>query len=149
MSQTAPCPRPDLADAYWSKFNAWQFLQASVPKAHQKPDWKAIHTYPIARRLAHRGKLIAIRPNTSTQFLVLDLDALSRYHPKQNPYAIPQLQQALEERLGLVTCIPSVPATVEEFTCGTGSKTSKTPIASPKPSRSSSEKPDSCCKPDT
>ena len=106
MSQTAPCPRPDLADAYWSKFNAWQFLQASVPKAHQKPDWKAIHTYPIARRLAHRGKLIAIRPNTYTQFLVLDLDALSRYHYKQNPHAIPQLQQALEERLGLVTCIP-------------------------------------------
>jgi len=106
MSQTAPCPRPDLADAYWSKFNAWQFLQASVPKAHQKPDWKAIHTYPIARRLAHRGKLIAIRPKTYTQFLVLDLDALSRYHPQQNPYAIPQLQQALEERLGLVSCIP-------------------------------------------
>ena len=106
MSQIAPCPRPDLDDAYWSKFNAWQFLQASVPKAHQKPDWKAINTYPIARRLAHRGKLIAIRPNTYTQFLVLDLDALSRYHQKQNPYAIPQLQQALEDRLGLVTCIP-------------------------------------------
>ena len=106
MSQTAPCPRPDLADAYWSKFNAWQFLQASVPKAHQKPDWKAIHTYPIARRLAHRGKLIAIRPKTYTQFLVLDLDTLSRYHPQQNPYAIPQLQQALEERLGLATCTP-------------------------------------------
>ena len=106
MSQIAPCPRPDLDDAYWSKFNAWQFLQASVPKAHQKPDWKAINTYPIARRLAHRGKLIAIRPNTYTQFLVLDLDALSRYHQKQNPYAIPQLQQALEERLGLVSCIP-------------------------------------------
>ena len=106
MSQIAPCPRPDLDDAYWSKFNAWQFLQASVPKAHQKPDWKAVAAYPIARRLAHRGKLIAIRPNTYTQFLVLDLDALSRYHQKQNPYAIPQLQQALEERLGLVSCIP-------------------------------------------
>ena len=106
MSQTAPCPRPDLADAYWSKFNAWQFLQASVPKARQKPDWKAINTYPIARRLTHRGKLIAIRPKTFTQFLVLDLDTLSRYHPQQNPYAIPQLQQALEERLGLATCIP-------------------------------------------
>ena len=106
MSQTAPCPRPDLADAYWSKFNAWQFLQATVPKAHQKPDWKAVTAYPIARRLAHRGKLIAIRPKTYTQFLVLDLDTLSRYHPKQNPYAIPQLQQALEERLGLATCIP-------------------------------------------
>jgi len=106
MNQTAPCPRPDLADAYWSKFNAWQFLQAPVPKAHQKPDWKAVTAYPIARRLAHRGKLIAIRPNTSTQFLVLDLDTLSRYHPQQNPYAIPQLQQALEERLGLVNCIP-------------------------------------------
>ena len=106
MNQTAPCPRPDLADAYWSKFNAWQFLQAPVPKAHQKPDWKAVTAYPIARRLAYRGKLIAIRPKTYTQFLVLDLDALSRYHPKQNPYAIPQLQQALEDRLGLVTCIP-------------------------------------------
>ena len=106
MSQIAPCPRPDLDDAYWSKFNAWQFLQASVPKARQNPDWKAINAYPIARRLAHRGKLIAIRPKTSTRFLVLDLDALSRYHPKQNPYAIPQLQQAIEERLGLVSCIP-------------------------------------------
>ena len=106
MSQTAPCPRPDLADAYWSKFNAWQFLQAPVPKARQKPEWKAVTAYPIARRLAHRGKLIAIRPKTYTQFLVLDLDALSRYHPQQNPYAIPQLQQALEERLGLVSCIP-------------------------------------------
>jgi hypothetical protein len=106
MSQIAPCSRPDLADAYWSKFNAWQFLQASVPKARQKPDWKAVTAYPIARRLAHRGKLIAIRPKTYTRFLGIDLDALSRYHPKQNPYAIPQLQQALEERLGLVTCIP-------------------------------------------
>ena len=106
MNHIAPGPRPDLDDAYWSKFNAWQFLQASVPKAREKPDWKAINTHPIARRLAHRGHLIAIRPNTSTRFLVLDLDTLSRYHPQQNPHAIPQLQQALEERLGLATCIP-------------------------------------------
>jgi len=106
MNQIAPGPRPDLDDAYWSKFNAWQFLQASVPKAQQKPDWKAINTHPISRRLAHRGQLIAIRPKTYTRFLVIDLDTLSRYHHKQNPYAIPQLQQALEERLGLVTCIP-------------------------------------------
>ena len=106
MNHIAPGPRPDLDDAYWCKFNAWQFLQASVPKAQQKPDWKAINTYPIARRLARRGQLIAIRPKTYTSFLVFDLDALSRYHHKQNPHAIPQLQQALEERLGLVTCIP-------------------------------------------
>jgi hypothetical protein len=106
MNHIAPGPRPDLDDAYWSKFNAWQFLQASVPKAREKPDWKAINTHPIARRLAHRGKLIAIRPKTSTRFLVLDLDTLSRYHFQQNPHAIPQLQQALEDRLGLATCIP-------------------------------------------
>ena len=106
MSQIAPNPRPDLADAYWSKFNAWQFLQAPVPAARQKPEWKAINTYPVAQRLAQRGKLIAIRPKTYTQFLVIDLDILSRYHFQQNPHAIPQLQQALEARLGLVSCIP-------------------------------------------
>jgi len=55
MNPIAPGPSPDLDDAYWSKFNAWQFLQASVPKAREKPDWKAINTHPIARRLAHRG----------------------------------------------------------------------------------------------
>ena len=39
MSQIAPGPRPDLDGAYWFKFNAWPFLQASVPKAQQEPDW--------------------------------------------------------------------------------------------------------------
>ncbi|MCY7273636.1 MAG: hypothetical protein LH702_07800 [Phormidesmis sp. CAN_BIN44] len=39
MNPVTPGPRPDLDDAYWSKFNAWQFLQANVPKARQKPDW--------------------------------------------------------------------------------------------------------------
>ena len=103
MTQIAP--RPDLEDAFWSRFNAWQFLQAFVPLAGQKPEWKAVNTYPIARRMAERGKLIAIRPKTHTNLLVLDLDALGRYHPLQNPYAIPQLQHALETRLGLTACI--------------------------------------------
>ena len=39
MNPTAPSPRPDLDDAYWSKFNTWTFLPTSVPNARQKPDW--------------------------------------------------------------------------------------------------------------
>jgi hypothetical protein len=105
MTKIAPAPRPDLDDAYWSKFNAWQFLQAPVPSAGQKPDWKAINTYPLARRSAYRGNLIAIRPKTDTHFLVIDLDALSRYHPLQNPHALAQLQHVLETQLGLTNCI--------------------------------------------
>ena len=39
INPIAPEPRPDLDGAYWFKFNAWPFLQASVPKAQQEPDW--------------------------------------------------------------------------------------------------------------
>jgi len=101
----APPPRPDLEDEFWSRFNAWQFVQADPPEAGQKPDWKAVKNYPVAQRAANRGKLIAVRPKTYTNVLVVDLDARSRYHPVQNPYAIVELQHALETRLGLAECI--------------------------------------------
>jgi hypothetical protein len=97
--------RPDLEDAFWSLFNPWQFVGADLPEAGKKPEWKAFKDYPIAQRMANRGKLIAIRPTTFTKFQVIDIDSFSRYHPKQNPYAISQLRQALEERLGLAECI--------------------------------------------
>ena len=105
MVTVAPPPRPDLEDAFWSRFNAWQFVQADPPEAGKKPDWKAVKHYPIAQRAARRGKLIAMRPKAYTNLLVVDLDAGGRYHPHQNPYALAQLQQALEERLGLAECI--------------------------------------------
>ncbi|MCY7278687.1 MAG: hypothetical protein LH702_34380 [Phormidesmis sp. CAN_BIN44] len=39
MNPIAPDPHPDSDDAYGFQFNVWQFLQACVPKARQKPDW--------------------------------------------------------------------------------------------------------------
>ncbi|MBD2091835.1 hypothetical protein H6F67_18490 [Microcoleus sp. FACHB-1515] len=98
-------PRPDREDPFWSRFNPWQFLQATPPQAGDRPDWKEVKGYPIAQKMANRGKLIAIRPHALTHFLVSDIDVKSRYHPNQNPYAIPKMRQVLADRLGLVECI--------------------------------------------
>ena len=64
MNQTAPCPRPDLADAYWSKFNAWQFLQAPVPKAGSGLDlWIGSDIHP---------KLVAVDEQTNDHIVQPD-----------------------------------------------------------------------------
>ncbi|MEM9949568.1 MAG: hypothetical protein AAF810_26350 [Cyanobacteria bacterium P01_D01_bin.36] len=96
--------------------NRWDFIYAQVPDPNQpkqmvlgwqtkhlkkKPEWKTERRYPIKSRvLYHRWadptEIIGVRFDHTTEYGLLDIDAESQYHPKQNPNAISELQIALE-----------------------------------------------------
>ncbi|MEM9090984.1 MAG: hypothetical protein AAGC93_19850 [Cyanobacteria bacterium P01_F01_bin.53] len=96
--------------------NRWDFIYAQVPDPAQpkqkelnwqtkhlksKPEWKTERRYPMKSRvLYHRWadptEIIGVRFDHTTEYGLLDIDAGSQYHPKQNPNAISELQIALE-----------------------------------------------------
>ncbi len=96
--------RPDANDEFWKLFNPWQFLKAQPAEAGERPDWRAVKKYPVAKRLAERGWVVAVRPSSTTTYIVIDIDFKSRYHPNNQPYAIELILQCFEEELGL--CSP-------------------------------------------
>lgn len=106
QSQPSLCvpPRPDIEDEFWSLFNPWQFLKAFPASHGERPDWKAVKKYPVSKRLAESGWLVAVRPSSTTMYIVVDIDFQSRYHPDNQPYAIQSILQCFEEDLGL--CAP-------------------------------------------
>lgn len=96
--------------------NRWDFIYAPLPDPQRpaqkklawqtenlkpKPEWKTERRYPMKSRvLYHRWadptEVIGVRFDHTTEYGLLDIDAGSPYHPRQNPEAIAAIQIALE-----------------------------------------------------
>ncbi|MCP9782848.1 hypothetical protein KBY83_05865 [Cyanobium sp. WKJ7-Wakatipu] len=62
-------------------------------------DWFTVNNYPIRPEHLLSGEPTATRPGQGlTRWLVIDIDAGGRYHPKNNPDAIPKILQLLAEQ---------------------------------------------------
>ncbi|MFK8185520.1 MAG: hypothetical protein AB8B99_19260 [Phormidesmis sp.] len=93
----APVPDPNQPE---QKELNWQTAHLK-PKPKLKPQWKTESRYPMKSRvLYHRwadpSEILGVRFDHTTEYGLLDIDAGSQYHPKQNPSAISELQIALE-----------------------------------------------------
>lgn len=91
-------------DAFLSLFpHRFDYIWAERPKPGEKPLWKTEKRHPLSDRLIHQGKyLYGVRFGQVTHYVLIDIDAESAYHPKQDRYAIVHLTAALES-LGLVS----------------------------------------------
>lgn len=71
-------------------------------RSDQKVEWKTESRHLLSDRLIKQGSFIyGVRFGAETRYCVIDIDWLSRYHPKHDRFAISRILQALEP-LGLV-----------------------------------------------
>lgn len=83
----------------------FDFIWAEHPEARHKPQWQTESRYPLSDRLCIQGGyLYGVRFSSITNYIMLDIDQGSLYHPTNDPLAIPRIQAALED-LGLVSSI--------------------------------------------
>jgi hypothetical protein len=85
---------------------SWNFIYAKNIDRTSKPEWKTETRYPITgRRLydywADNETLIGVRFGNQTEYVLLDIDKGSPYHPNNNHEKFKTVLQALEE-IGLV-----------------------------------------------
>jgi len=77
---------------------------------YKKPQWKTERRFPLSDRMIQTGhSLYGVRFGRDTQYCLLDIDIGSRFHPRQEPFALTPILEALEN-LGLITpivCISS------------------------------------------
>jgi hypothetical protein len=86
--------------------NGWDWIYAQAAKPGIDLEWETVRKYPLSPVelwSLHQDPncIIGIRPNAETQWGLLDIDAASAYHPRQDPSALPRILNALED-LGLV-----------------------------------------------
>ena len=83
----------------------FDFLYAEHPDPGDRPDWKTEDRHPLSDRLLQEGAyLYGVRFGKQTDYLMLDIDPGSLYHPHSDRFAIPRLLAALEP-LGLVETV--------------------------------------------
>ena len=83
----------------------YDYLGAEHPDPGERPDWKTESRHPLSDRLIQQGAyLYGVRFGKLTQYLVLDIDRHSAYHPCQDPFAIIRMLAALEV-IGLVAYV--------------------------------------------
>jgi len=97
---------PEQNEFYSLWPNPFDFIVADRPtQPGEKPQWQTETRHPITPRLFQQGHfLIGVRPGRQTNYLMIDIDAGSRFHPRYNPGAIDRLHDILEP-LGLVESI--------------------------------------------
>jgi hypothetical protein len=79
----------------------YDYIWARHPQVGTKPEWQTESRHPLSDRLLLQGSyLYGVRFGTTTNYLMLDLDITSPYHPQQDPFAIDRICNALEP-LGL------------------------------------------------
>ncbi|MBD2037745.1 hypothetical protein H6F76_22585 [Leptolyngbya sp. FACHB-321] len=83
----------------------FDFIYAEHPDPGDRPDWKTEDRHPLSDRLLQEGAyLYGVRFGKQTDYLMLDIDPGSLYHPHSDRFAIPRLLAALEP-LGLVETV--------------------------------------------
>ncbi|MBD3886405.1 hypothetical protein IFO70_32485 [Phormidium tenue FACHB-886] len=81
------------------------YLWAEHPEPGKRPQWHTESKHLLSDRLLRQGSyLYGVRFGSTTQYLMLDVDARSAYHPCRDPFAINRMLEALEE-IGLVSCV--------------------------------------------
>ena len=93
-------------DAFLHLFpHRFDFIYAEHPDPGDRPDWKTEDRHPLSDRLIQEGAyLYGVRFGKQTDYLMLDIDMGSLYHPHHDRLAIPRLLAALEP-LGLVEAV--------------------------------------------
>jgi len=80
----------------------YDYIWAERPAPGERANWQTETRHPLSDRLLQQGKyLYGVRFGAQTQYLVLDIDAKSAYHPHRDRLAISRMLDALEP-LGLV-----------------------------------------------
>ncbi|MGI0489789.1 hypothetical protein ACN4EK_30590 [Pantanalinema rosaneae CENA516] len=80
----------------------FDFLWAEHHLPHERPQWHTESRYPLSDHTILEGDyLYGVRFGKQTQYIMLDIDRQSPYHPSCDPWAISRIQAALEP-LGLV-----------------------------------------------
>lgn len=75
--------------------------QAIVGVNETKPQWQTVTKYPLRPRVLWRlwqdpAQLVGVRFDDQTRYGLIDIDAESLFHPRQQPEALPTLKAALE-----------------------------------------------------
>lgn len=93
-------------DAFLNLFpHRYDYIWSKRPQLGQKPNWMTESRHPVSDRVLRQGKhLYGVRFGHSTNYLLIDIDIESRYHPRQDSLALHRLIEALET-LGLVAYI--------------------------------------------
>ncbi|XGW00967.1 MAG: hypothetical protein ACAF41_34595 (plasmid) [Leptolyngbya sp. BL-A-14] len=94
------------SDAFLSLFpHRFDFIYAEHPDPSDRPDWKTEDRHPLSDRLIQESAyLYGVRFGKQTDYLLLDIDMGSLYHPHSDRLAISRLLAALEP-LGLVEAV--------------------------------------------
>jgi len=97
---------PEGENAFLALFpHRFDFLYAAHPEPDDRPDWKTEGRHPLSDRLIQQGThLYGVRFGKQTDYLLLDIDMGSLYHPHSDRLAISRLLAALEP-LGLVETV--------------------------------------------
>lgn len=81
------------------------YLYAEHPEPGTRPEWKTESKHLLSDRLIRQGAcLYGVRFGSLTDYLMLDLDLTSQYHPRCDFLAIGRILEVLE-LVGLVECI--------------------------------------------
>lgn len=89
---------PEFSDDFLSLFpHRWDYLYADHPRPGDRPDWRTEIRHPLSDRLIRQGAcLYGVRFGAETQYLMLDIDRGSPYHPLCDRQAIPRMVATLE-----------------------------------------------------
>ena len=81
----------------------YDYIWAEYPVPGEKPRWHTELRHPLSDRLINQGAyLYGVRFSSTTNYIMLDIDRGSLYHPNNDPLALPRMRAALED-LGLVS----------------------------------------------
>ena len=93
-------------DAFLQLFShRFDYLYAPHPDPKATPQWRTERRHPLSDRLIRQGAaLYGVRFAPTTQYVMLDLDQSSIYHPQHDRLAVSRMMAALEP-LGLVAYV--------------------------------------------
>lgn len=91
-------------DAFLSLFpHRYDYIWAKPTVAGEKVQWQTESRHPLSDRVVQQGGfLYGVRFGSETNYVMLDIDIGSPYHPQQDSLAIARIMEALEP-LGLIT----------------------------------------------
>lgn len=80
----------------------FDFLYAPIPAPGDHPLWQTESRYPLSDRMVLQNDILyGVRFGKTTNYVLIDIDKESPYHPAQDPFAVSHIIDALEP-LGLV-----------------------------------------------
>lgn len=73
------------------------YLYAEHPQPGQRPEWRCESKHLLSDRLIKQGAyLYGVRFGSETNYLLVDIDRRSVYHPYRDPFAVQRIVDALE-----------------------------------------------------